>query len=113
MDIFAGKKAKNANLEQMKAAQELARRGMDRDTIWKETGWFQDVDNQWKWEIDDSQSGLKNIKEYDFGGASDYESQRLGDVLNSQSISEYSMIYYKTLQHNIIYHNTLYCMLIY
>tara|TARA_R110000851_G_scaffold224018_1_gene376868 strand:+ start:80 stop:1417 length:1338 start_codon:yes stop_codon:yes gene_type:complete len=92
MDIFAGKKAKNANLEQMEAAQELANRGMDRDTIWKETGWFQDVDSQWKWEIDDSQSGLKNIKEYDFGGASDYESQRLGDVLDSQSISEYPEI---------------------
>lgn len=58
MDIFAGKKAKNANLEQMEAAQELARRGMDRDVIWKETGWFQDVDNQWKWEIDDSQYSL-------------------------------------------------------
>lgn len=84
MDIFAGKKAKNANLEQMEAAQELANRGMDRDTIWKETGWFQDVDNQWKWEIDDTPyfhgtaSNIQDIDPKRFGESTDAHSAKQG-----------------------------------
>ena len=38
----------------MEAAQELARRGVSRDEIWQSTGWFNDVDGNWKFEIDDS-----------------------------------------------------------
>lgn len=56
--IFAGVKAKNADLDAMKAAQELADRGVGRDEIWKNTGWFKDGDGSWKWEIDDSQLSL-------------------------------------------------------
>lgn len=59
LDIFAGKKANNADLRKMEAAQELANRGMDRDKIWKETGWFKDVDDHWKFELDDSRSTIQ------------------------------------------------------
>ena len=52
--IFAGVKAKGADLKQMEAAQELANRGLSRDEIWSKTGWFEDVDGKWKFEIDDS-----------------------------------------------------------
>lgn len=58
MDIFAGKKAKTADLNKQAMAEELLNRGMDRDTIWKETGWFKDVDDHWKFEIDDSEFKL-------------------------------------------------------
>ena len=46
--IFAGVKAKGADLKQMEAAQELANRGLSRDEIWSKTGWFEDVDGKWK-----------------------------------------------------------------
>ena len=52
--IFAGVKAKGADLKAMEAAKELQARGLSRDEIWQKTGWFEDVDGQWKWEIDDS-----------------------------------------------------------
>lgn len=52
--IFAGAMAKTADIPKMKAAQELAKRGVSRDEIWQKTGWFNDVDGNWKFEIDDS-----------------------------------------------------------
>lgn len=58
--MFAGVNAKNADLDAMKAAQELADRGVGRDEIWKNTGWFKDGDGHWKWEIDDSTSKLRD-----------------------------------------------------
>jgi hypothetical protein len=60
--IFAGVKAKGADLKQMEAAQELANRGVSRDEIWSKTGWFEDVDGKWKWEIDDSSTMTKQIQ---------------------------------------------------
>lgn len=56
--IFAGVKAKGADLDKMEAAKELANRGLSRDEIWQKTGWFEDVDGNWKWEIDDSGAGF-------------------------------------------------------
>jgi hypothetical protein len=52
--IFAGVRAKNADLKAKSAAQELSTRGVSRDEIWNKTGWFEDVDGMWKFEIDDS-----------------------------------------------------------
>ena len=46
--IFAGVKAKGADLKRQAAAEELANRGIGRDQIWQETGWFNDVDGSWK-----------------------------------------------------------------
>jgi hypothetical protein len=59
MGIFAGQKAKTADLNKQAMADELLSRGVGRDEIWKETGWFKDVDEQWKFEIDDSQARLR------------------------------------------------------
>lgn len=56
--IFGGQQAKTADLDKMRAAQELANRGVSKDEIWSQTGWFQDVDGQWKFEIDDSGAAL-------------------------------------------------------
>lgn len=54
--IFAGALSKTADLKKMDAAKELAKRGVSRDEIWQKTGWFNDVDGNWKFEIDDSRA---------------------------------------------------------
>lgn len=98
MDIFAGKKAKTADLNKQAMAEELLNRGMDRDTIWKETGWFKDVDDHWKFEIDDSQTqitstGLKSLNPNEpyfrgeFGGFIDHAHMRA----NYPEIEGYSL----------------------
>ncbi len=58
--MFAGKNAKNANLFSLREAQKLTSQGIDRADIWKNTGWFQDVDGHWKFEIDDSVSSISD-----------------------------------------------------
>lgn len=53
--IFAGVKAKNADLNKLEMAQNLEKSGIDRDEIWTQTGWFKDrSDGQWKYEISDA-----------------------------------------------------------
>ena len=59
LGMFAGSSAKTANKEALKTAQEMAKKGASRDKIWNETGWFKDVDGNWKFEIDDSQARLR------------------------------------------------------
>ena len=56
--MFAGIGAKTANKLALKKAQEMQGKGATRDEVWKETGWFNDVDGKWKFEIDDSGANL-------------------------------------------------------
>ena len=51
--IFAGPKAKTADLDALKVAKELSARRRDPDEIFRETGWFKGADNQWRFEIPD------------------------------------------------------------
>ncbi len=51
---FAGEKAKNADLEALRTAQEMEKDGADTETIRQKTGWFRGADGKWRWEIDDS-----------------------------------------------------------
>ena len=51
---FAGIGSRTANKLALQKAQDLAGQGVNRKQIWDETGWFNDVDNKWKYEIDDS-----------------------------------------------------------
>lgn len=51
---FAGVGAKTANKLALQKAQEMTAKGANRNKVWKETGWFNDVDGKWKFEIDDS-----------------------------------------------------------
>jgi hypothetical protein len=73
--IFAGAKAKTANLGALNRAQELAEAGADRRAIWDETGWFKGADGQWRFEIDDSgarfQSDIVGERNYGSGAYSD------------------------------------------
>ena len=54
LGIFAGRRAKTADVGKLKRAERMRDAGSNRDDIWAETGWFQDVDGKWKYEIDDS-----------------------------------------------------------
>lgn len=53
LGIFAGVKAKTANLPALERAQAMAAKGAPREAIWNDTGWFQGRDGQWRWEIND------------------------------------------------------------
>lgn len=56
--IFGGRLAKTADHAALAKAETMAAEGAPRETIWKETGWFQGVDKKWRFEIDDSQAQL-------------------------------------------------------
>lgn len=66
--IFAGRKALTANKRALGKAMTMEGRGTSRDEIWKETGWFKDVDGQWKFEIDDSAMRLTDESPIDQTG---------------------------------------------
>ena len=51
---MAGVGAKTADLMALKAAQKMAGRGVESDAIWKNTGWMQGADGQWRFEIPDN-----------------------------------------------------------
>tara|TARA_R100001369_G_scaffold72384_2_gene100431 strand:+ start:2014 stop:3450 length:1437 start_codon:yes stop_codon:yes gene_type:complete len=57
--MFGGRSAKTADQAALQQAQDLTAKGADRNQVWKETGWYKDVDGQWKFEIDDSASFLE------------------------------------------------------
>ena len=57
--IFAGIKAANGNTKALGTAKDMAMDGLSRDEIWKKTGWFEDVDGHWKFEINDQGLSLK------------------------------------------------------
>lgn len=54
MGIFAGRGAKTADVLALSKAEKMAKKGISRDEIWKDTGWFQGADGKWRFEIDDS-----------------------------------------------------------
>lgn len=53
LGMFAGRRARTADLAALARAETMAAKGADRKSILDETGWFQDVDGQWKFEIPD------------------------------------------------------------
>ena len=57
--IFGGRLARTADREALSRAEEMAGRGMPRETIWDQTGWFQGRDGQWRFEINDANSAFR------------------------------------------------------
>lgn len=51
---YAGRNARTADMEALARAEEMERNGEDWDTIRQETGWFRGMDNEWRFEINDS-----------------------------------------------------------
>jgi hypothetical protein len=58
LGMFGGPLAKTADLNALKTAQTWAKLGVDKDQIWKATGWGQGKDGLWRFEIDDSTAGF-------------------------------------------------------
>lgn len=55
---FGGEKAETADRDALARAKGLEASGMDRDNIWKLTGWGRGADGKWRFEIDDSDAGF-------------------------------------------------------
>jgi hypothetical protein len=53
---FAGATAKTANIQLLEEAKTRIATNEDKESVRKDTGWFQGVDGKWRFEIDDSQS---------------------------------------------------------
>ena len=51
---YAGRDARNADLEALHEAERYEMQGVDAETIRQKTGWFRGADGKWRWEIDDS-----------------------------------------------------------
>lgn len=60
---FAGIGAKTADFGALAKAKELQASGAPREDIWRETGWFEGVDGNWRFEIDDSGANLTGVQE--------------------------------------------------
>ena len=84
--IFAGVKAKGADLKRQAAAEELANRGIGRDQIWQETGWFNDVDGSWKFEIDDSNSTVSDDARLGLKSQRGKKGTSQGDLLQHEGL---------------------------
>jgi hypothetical protein len=54
--MIAGRKALTADLEKLKQAEAMEKRGLRSATIWDQTGWERGADGLWRFEIDDSQA---------------------------------------------------------
>lgn len=54
---YAGRDARNADLEALHEAERYEMQNVDAETIRQKTGWFRGADGKWRWEIDDS--GMK------------------------------------------------------
>lgn len=52
--IFGGRLARTADHAKLAQAEDMAGKGVPREQIWNDTGWFQGVDGKWRFEIDDS-----------------------------------------------------------
>lgn len=53
---YAGRDARNADLEALHEAERYEMQGVDAETIRQKTGWFRGADGKWRWEIDDSEA---------------------------------------------------------
>lgn len=56
---FAGQRAKTADLATREVAEQRIAAGENAEAVRKETGWHKGVDDQWRFEIDDSRAFLK------------------------------------------------------
>lgn len=56
---FAGRNAKTADTAALSRAEDMAAKGLPREQIWNDTGWFQGRDGKWRFEIDDSGASVQ------------------------------------------------------
>jgi hypothetical protein len=90
---FAGIGSRTANKLALQKAQDLAGQGANRKQIWDETGWFNDVDGKWKYEIDDSGMQYKphnlTMRHHTKGKKRDYDGRFMSILRDTASVPEY------------------------
>jgi len=84
--IFGGRLAKTANLPKLERAQQMMASGATPDEIWKQTGWFQGADQQWRFEIPDV--GAKLAPQGSVWGYARGRSSTLGQELKHPALYE-------------------------
>jgi hypothetical protein len=72
LGMFAGPRARTANLAALERAQELAARDVADIDILRETGWSRGRDGDWQYEISDDAARLYNPDASTLGGAYDH-----------------------------------------
>jgi hypothetical protein len=77
---MAGKGAKTADVLKLAEAQRMMKAGANRETARQATGWFQGVDGEWRFEIDDSGAIFKHPGEGRIA--------KIGDVLEHRDLFE-------------------------
>lgn len=74
---YAGQGAKNADLQSLDTARKMEEQEVSDETIRQQTGWFRGMDGKWRFEIDDSQSRVRET---------DLVYTKLGDVLEHDKL---------------------------
>ena len=54
---------KKDTIKNLNTAKQMQKNGDDELKIWRETGWFKDKDNIWKFELNDSNAKIKTLKQ--------------------------------------------------
>lgn len=57
--VFGGLSAKTADKAKLSQAEQMLSKGVDPAQVWKETGWGRGPDGKWRFEIDDTRSGMR------------------------------------------------------
>ena len=77
---YAGRDARNADLEALHEAERYEMQNVDAETIRQKTGWFRGADGKWRWEIDDSGMKLRT----DAADISNYTT--LGELVDAPAL---------------------------
>ena len=72
-----------SKLEPFKKAKEMEKSGKSTDEIFKETGWYKGNEGKWRFELDDSNWNIKDIKNYNKEGTF-----KLKDILDAPELYE-------------------------
>lgn len=80
---FAGQYARTADRLALDTAQRRIKAGEDAETVRQETGWFRGVDGKWRFEINDADASLINMREDDGAG---HRATYLADILDHPAL---------------------------
>lgn len=84
--MFAGINALKAPLDQVVQAEVMKSKGRSPEYIWRETGWWEGTDGEWRFEISDKSASINmdKLKEIEHDGSFLVEPKQttLGEVLN-------------------------------
>ncbi|AVR89000.1 Phage protein [Thauera aromatica K172] len=80
---FAGQNARTADTMALDVAQRRIEAGEDAEVVRRETGWHRGADGKWRFEINDADAGLVNMREDEYGGS---RATYLSDILDHPAL---------------------------